>query len=134
MSCSGTMGKIAIVPDGIKQGIINQALLKLTPEPQINRQFPKIWMQSPNFQTEIESLSQGAAIKNMASVKILKEINLPLPSLDEQEKIVEIYNQIKLQTDNLSIVYENKIKALDELKKSILQKAFTGELTKKSIG
>ena len=31
MSCSGTMGKIAIVPENIKKGIINQALLKLTP-------------------------------------------------------------------------------------------------------
>ena len=31
MSCSGTMGKIAIVPENIKQGIINQALLILSP-------------------------------------------------------------------------------------------------------
>ena len=31
MSCSGTMGKIAIAPDDIKRGIINQALLKLSP-------------------------------------------------------------------------------------------------------
>lgn len=31
MSCSGTMGKVAIVPAEIKKGIINQALLKLTP-------------------------------------------------------------------------------------------------------
>jgi type I restriction enzyme M protein len=31
ISCSGTMGKIAIVPDGNIKGIINQALLKLTP-------------------------------------------------------------------------------------------------------
>src|SRR5688572_15713359 len=31
MSCSGTMGKVAIVPGNIKRGIINQALLKLTP-------------------------------------------------------------------------------------------------------
>jgi type I restriction enzyme, S subunit len=31
MSCSGTMGKVAIVPEGIRRGIINQALLKLSP-------------------------------------------------------------------------------------------------------
>ena len=29
ISCSGTMGKVAIVPDDVKPGIINQALLKL---------------------------------------------------------------------------------------------------------
>ena len=38
MSCSGTMGKIAIVPDGIKKGIINQALLKLTPKKNLNKE------------------------------------------------------------------------------------------------
>jgi len=32
MSCSGTMGKIAIVPEKSPKGIINQALLKLTPK------------------------------------------------------------------------------------------------------
>ena len=32
MSCSGTMGKVAIVPQNIEKGIINQALLKLTPK------------------------------------------------------------------------------------------------------
>ena len=32
MSCSGvTLGKVAIVPDKISKGIINQALLKITP-------------------------------------------------------------------------------------------------------
>lgn len=36
MSCSGTMGKIALVPKGIKAGIINQALLKLTPLATLN--------------------------------------------------------------------------------------------------
>ena len=39
MSCSGTMGKIAIVPENIKKGIINQALLKLTPSKKISTVF-----------------------------------------------------------------------------------------------
>src|SRR5690606_11385888 len=44
MSCSGTMGKIAIVPENIKRGIINQALLKLTPSPKkISTVFLKLW-------------------------------------------------------------------------------------------
>lgn len=36
MSCSGTMGKIAIIPDNAPKGIINQALLKLTPKSNID--------------------------------------------------------------------------------------------------
>jgi len=44
MSCSGTMGKVAIVPEGIKQGIINQALLKLTPKDFLDIEYLKYWM------------------------------------------------------------------------------------------
>ena len=39
MSCSGTMGKMAIVPKNIQKGIINQALLKLTPSKKISIDF-----------------------------------------------------------------------------------------------
>jgi len=132
MSCSGTMGKIAIVPDAIEKGIINQALLKLTPEPSIDREFLKIWMQSKNFQAEIERRAQGAAIQNMASVKILKEIEMPLPSIDEQRKILELYKDIETQTGALFQLYQSKLVALGELEKSLLQKAFAGHLTKDS--
>ncbi|WP_339666872.1 hypothetical protein [uncultured Pseudomonas sp.] len=65
MSCSGTMGKIAIVPPSIPRGIINQALLKLSPSETLDAQFLKLWMESQNFQEQIESLSQGVAIQNM---------------------------------------------------------------------
>lgn len=87
------MGKIAIVPEGIPRGIINQALLKLTPKNLLLPKFLKLWMESRNFQYQIETLSQGAAIKNMASVKILKEIKVPLPPIPEQKRIVAILDQ-----------------------------------------
>jgi type I restriction enzyme, S subunit len=93
MSCSGTMGKVAIVPDGIPQGIINQALLKLSPKKGVVVEFLKYWMSSPNFQNELIKYSQGVAIKNVASVKVLKEIQIFLPSPDEQKRIVAIVDQ-----------------------------------------
>src|SRR3990167_5100574 len=46
MSCSGTMGKVAIVPNNAKKGIINQALLKIRPSPHVSGQFLKLWMES----------------------------------------------------------------------------------------
>ena len=44
MSCSGTMGKIAIAPENIKPGIINQALLKLTTTEKIDANYLKYIM------------------------------------------------------------------------------------------
>lgn len=90
MSCSGTMGKIAIVPENIKKGIINQALLKLTPSKEISSIFLKLWMESQSFQESLKKFSQGAAIQNVASVAILKNIEMPFPPLPQQEKIVSV--------------------------------------------
>jgi type I restriction enzyme S subunit len=90
MSCSGTMGRVAIVPMNAKPGIINQALLKLTPGTTIVNTFLKHWMESEAFQDAIKEYSGGAAIQNVASVKILKEIKIPLPSIQEQRRIVAI--------------------------------------------
>lgn len=128
MSCSGTMGKIAIVPPNIKKGIINQALLKLSPSKNISNIFLKLWMQSESFQNSLKEYSGGAAIQNVASVAILKNIKIPLPVISEQNKIVKEVQTLSAETKKLEAIYQQKIKDLEELKKSILQKAFNGEL------
>lgn len=60
--------------------------------------------------------------------KLLKEIVIKYPSLSEQQKIVAQLDELQEQTKKLEQIYEQKIKDLDELKQSILQKAFNGEL------
>src|SRR3989338_93760 len=93
MSCSGTMGRVAIVPDNIRRGIINQALLKLTPLKAVSSQFLKYWMDSSDFQDSLKEQSGGAAIQNVASVGILKEIQITLPPLPEQQRIVGLLDE-----------------------------------------
>ena len=129
MSCSGTMGRVAIAPRGIKRGIINQALLKLSPSRDLVAEFLKYWMASRRFQEQIAMHSKGVAIKNVASVKVLKKIDVPIPNISVQKKIVSRLNSFLLQTKHLESIYQKKLDALAELKQSILQKAFTGELT-----
>lgn len=124
MSCSGTMGKIAIAPRNIKRGIINQALLKLTPSKQISNKFLKLWMQSEGFQDSLNKFSKGAAIKNVASVKILKQIEILLPPLSEQCRIVKILDEV---FEGIEKVKENAKKNLQnskELFESYLQSVF----------
>jgi type I restriction enzyme S subunit len=83
MSCSGTYGKIAVVPEGSPKGIINQALLKITPTKGVRSQFIKHWMQSSLFQVELEKGIGGAALQNVPSVAKMKSIEIRLP----EEKI-----------------------------------------------
>lgn len=128
MSCSGTIGKVAIVPNGIQKGIINQALLKLTPKDILNVSFLKYYMESLTFKIEIAKNSQGAAIKNVASVAILKLIQVPLPTIEEQNQIVERLNKLLIEVKKLESNYTNKLYFIDEFNSGIFKKAFENEL------
>lgn len=53
---------------------------------------------------------------------------VPCPALNEQQTIVRQLDALRAETQKLEAVYRKKIVDLEELKKSILQKAFNGEL------
>lgn len=86
MSCSGTIGKIAIFPKNAEKGIINQALLRFRPKKETLTSFFKLLLES--ITNSFMENSHGAGLQNVASVEILKEIKIPLPPIDIQEKIV----------------------------------------------
>lgn len=137
MSCSGTMGRVAIVPKNVKRGIINQALLKLSPSKNINNRFLKMWMESESFQDSLKDYSQGAAIQNVASVKILKEIPFPFPRLDEQNRIVKILEEAFATIEKAKANIEKNLQNSKELFESYLQNVFlesNEDWEKKTLG
>ena len=58
----------------------------------------------------------------------LKSYPLPAPSLSEQKAIVAKLNELSEETQRLAHLYEQKLEALESLKKSILHEAFSGNL------
>jgi type I restriction enzyme S subunit len=60
----------------------------------------------------------------------LAELKLPFPPLSGQKNIVAQLESLLSETQHLEAIYQQKLDALSELKQSILQKAFSGELTK----
>ena len=58
----------------------------------------------------------------------LKSYPIPAPSLSEQKAIVATLNELSDETSRLESIYQQKLNALDALKKSLLHQAFTGEL------
>jgi len=59
----------------------------------------------------------------------LSLIMMSFPSFMEQKAIVAGIDDLAIETQRLEAIYRRKLAALTELKQSILQKAFTGELT-----
>ncbi len=89
ISCSGTIGKIAIVPNGIQRGIINQALLKITlNEEKILSKYFFLLCNSERFQKKIARNTHGSTMQNISSVSDIKKITILLPPLSEQQRIV----------------------------------------------
>ncbi|MDY0324630.1 MAG: N-6 DNA methylase [Candidatus Cloacimonadaceae bacterium] len=122
MSCSGTMGKVAIIPDNAKPGIINQALLKLHPSDRVLSEYLSLILAGADFQKELIGQSIGVAIVNVPSVKTLKNTLIPLPNLTVQHSIVNhIEKEQKLVDANqeLIILYKQKIK--DRIEKLWIQ-------------
>lgn len=73
--------------------------------------------------------TKGATISRLYNDN-LKSIKICFPkSLKEQQTIVRQLDALRAETQKLEAVYQKKLDDLEELKKSILQKAFAGELT-----
>ena len=73
-------------------------------------------------------LGTGATVKGIKA-SLLKSILVSFPEkLSEQKNIVSVFDKLLRKTQRLESIYQRKIAALDELKKSLLHKAFSGEL------
>lgn len=68
---------------------------------------------------------------NQANINGTKLKNYPIyyPELSTQKQIVKKLYFLFQETQRLESIYQRKLEALQELKQSILEKAFTGELT-----
>ena len=70
---------------------------------------------------------QGAALKHLYLVD-LRRLEIPLPPLAEQKRIVAALDNLSAETQRLAYLYERKLAALEALKKSLLHQAFSGAL------
>jgi type I restriction enzyme, S subunit len=123
ISCSGTVGRIAVAPDNLKKGIINQALLKISlNEKKVSITYFTYWF--TDFVNEGSLKSKGAAIKNIISVKELKKIPIPIPSLEEQKRIVAKIDTLFAKIDKAISLTEESLKQAKNLLPSVLKEMF----------
>jgi type I restriction enzyme S subunit len=88
VSCAGTIGETYVLPDGIEEGIINQALMRMTIFAPIDIDYFLLYFDYVLKQSA-RADSKGSAIKNIPPFEIFKRLILPLPPIQEQKRIVE---------------------------------------------
>jgi type I restriction enzyme S subunit len=82
---------------------------------------------------ENEIVGNTGAVFNSINKSQIEAIKIPLPSLDFQKIIVQKIESLSKETKRLESIYQQKLIDLEELKKSLLEKAFNGELKTEKI-
>jgi type I restriction enzyme, S subunit len=122
----GTLGNPVVVEIDPIFAIKNVGLIKV-PDNQSNY-FIRYFLSSDGAYKSYHKNARGVTQKFMG-LGNLRKFKVPVPPIKDQNKIVVKLDAFFSKTNNLEALYSNKISDLDELKQSLLQKAFTGELT-----
>lgn len=93
----------------------------------LSPEFLFLFFQTKTYWDKIETGLSGSAQGGFNATK-LAEISIPLPPLPEQQRIVAKLDALSTETKKLEAIYRQKLADLDELKKSVLQKAFNGDI------
>ena len=94
----------------------------------LDNTFLKYLLLSQPVQQRIHNKGTGATVKGIKA-SLLKTIEISYPkSIAEQLNIVAKLDELALETKRLEAIYQQKLNALEELKKSILNQAFSGQL------
>ncbi len=119
-------GSLGLVFRG-RKGVLHNNSFKVIPNSEIENDFLFIWLQNPIFKAKIMSLAMKAAQPDITHA-IFKIQEILVPPIKDQQTIVSKLDALREQTKKLEAVYEKKLQDLEELKKSVLSKAFRGEL------
>ena len=137
--CNPEKGDVLLIKDGATTGIavVNEleyefsllssvALLK--PNKNILNSYCLAYLlNSDQTYKQFRAKMEGAAITRLTLVKI-KNFEIPLPPLEEQKRIVAHLDSLSENVHQLEEIYTKQLADYDELKQSLLQKAFEGEL------
>ena len=127
----GTIGKTYIIRNLNENAVFASYLIRAIPLQLVNEEYLKLFMESPLYWEQLKTYSMGTGQPNVNG-KSLSKLRLPLPPLNEQQKIVEKIKELEPYINDYNKAYE-KIEKLntdfpDLLKKSILQEAVQGKL------
>ena len=125
MTAVGTIGEIYVVKNDGRFYFKDGNVLWFKDFNSIDPYFLKFALMV--FVETIKRLSIGAAY-NALTIEKLEKYKIRIPPLPEQRAIVAKLDALAEQTKKLEAIYQQKLAGLEELKKSVLQKAFKGEI------
>jgi type I restriction enzyme S subunit len=122
-------GNVGVIPEG-QTVCLGQRTVLIRPKSEItDSQYLAFLLLHPIMQKRLLAHSTGATVQHV-NMKDIRELAISdLPPFSDQTSCVQELGEAKIQVNRLEAIYQQKLTALNELKQSILQKAFSGELT-----
>ena len=106
---------------------VDCSIVRTDPQ-KMDRNYFIYFSQSRAYLNEVDSLCSGTTRRRI-SRKNLGKISIPLPPLEEQKRIAFRLDKASRQHNSLKEKYTSKLQDISDLRQSLLQKAFAGELT-----
>lgn len=129
----GTTGVISVASMELAGGNVTRGIVPVVfARERVNQAFGYFLMRSKPVQDQIRDNTYGAALMQI-NIGDLRKINVRYPSLKLQGDLVGRLNTTEIETTRLESLYRQKLAAIDELKQSILHRAFSGQLTGEAI-
>jgi len=125
VSCSGTLGKVAVVPETAAPGVINQALLRVRPDvARVTALFLKHALEQPKVQAKLVGFSHGTGLQNFPPMSEVRALSVPAPPIELQREFARRVEAV----EKLKAAQRASLAKLDALFASLQHRAFRGEL------
>ena len=127
-----TLGRTALVRDYLPKFTLQRSVAVLS-APNIFPEYFRYALEDPNFQKQILDNAKGTAQKGIYLNK-LKELEIKIPPLEEQQQIAAKLDELLAQVDTLKTRLDTIPKILKRFRQSVLAAAVSGKLTEEWKG
>lgn len=128
VSCVGTFGKAAVVPDGIEPGIINPRLILLRPDSDvIEPNYLELFLKSELSFAQMDEITRGGTM-DIINLSTISALIMPLPPQVEQTEILKGVQAKSSRLDDLLVRSRDAIDRLKELRTALISAAATGKI------
>lgn len=129
-----SVARCCVFPKEYLPARVNQHVSIIRPKKDLlDAKFLNLLLTSKPYKDQLLFTGEQGATRQAITKAQIESFRIAFPPFKEQQTIVRQLDALRAETQKLEAVYQKKIADLEELKKSILQKAFLGELTMDNV-
>jgi type I restriction enzyme S subunit len=122
----GTIGNSYVVKEADRFYFKDASVIWLDKQTEIISSYVQYWIRSSRFRDQLNA-GNGATVDTL-TIDGLSKMQIPVPSLEEQKRIVARLDSMQAKTSEMVTAYDAKLTAAKNLRQSILESAFAGDL------